>query len=205
MLISLISAPIVVGSLISDDVHFVISSLLITHSINRSFSEPHVFGVALLIARFLLYYDLDLTSNVALNLLISLCIARKFFSIIGILFMRCKLSMGFGETDLTIFRLFADGIDFSNLPPLAQIIIYYFKGILIIPSYCFYIPSFLWSLITGSPINFLFSLHGFSQPYPPKSNLFWDFTTEKYSSNEHIIESFVYYSFVKSFKEKYLI
>ena len=202
MIFSFISAPIIAGSLLLDGTHFVISSLLIVHSMNRSFSEPQVFGLALLIARFALYYDFELTSDLALNFLTGLFISRKFFSIIDILFMRCKLSMGFLDTDLCLMRFFLDiETVFSDFHPIIQILIY-FKGLLFLPSYWFYVPAFFWSLITGSPINFLFMFHSWPQPFPPKSNLFWDYTAEKYSSNEHIIESFVYHSFVGSFKEK---
>lgn len=53
------------------------TELIIVHSMNRYVSEPHVFGFAIFIARFALYYDLDMTSNLALNFLIGLLVSKK--------------------------------------------------------------------------------------------------------------------------------
>lgn len=190
MIITSISGPIIIGCLLTDEIHLAITSLLIVHASNRCVSEPHVFGLALFIARFTLYYDFEQKSNLALNLLISLFISRKFFSIVYLLYFRVKLSMSY----------FSDNYDDHS--PIITIILLFLKSMLINPANSGLIPAFFWSLITGSPINFIELIYYFAQPYPPKSNIFWDHPKEKFTTNEHPIESFVYLSFLDSFREK---
>lgn len=190
MSLTLVTAPVIIGLLLTDDCNYIIAELLIIHSVNRYLSEPYVFGLALLISRFALYYDFELTSNLPLNLLISLIIARKFFSILPLLYFREKLSIDY-----------LDNIMFFNDNRIIKIASIYTKMLLFSPTNFFLIPAFIWSLITGSPINFFFLEYYLPQPSPPRSNSFWDYPIEKINPKEHPIESFVYFSYLNSFKD----
>lgn len=191
MSITSISAPILLGSLLSDDCNYILTSLLIVHSNNRYLSEPYVFGLGILIARFALYYDFEMKSNLALNLLIGLIISRKFFSILPLLHYRQKISIDCTD----IFSLLGGG------KTIIKIFFIYFRAFLFPLTNCLHIPAFLWSFITGAPINLFYLHYLLPQPSPPRCNVFWDHPKEKINPKEHPVESFVYYSYLQSFKK----
>lgn len=181
--------PIILGSVIEDSSKSIYVVFLLVHSSNRCFTEPHVFGTALLLARFLFKYDFDIDMDPAKNLLICLLISRKFYSICSILFVRIHINInifnpyGSNLFETTILEIIAKGMKMFLFP-----IIFYDEVI-----------AYMWSMITGAPINFFSLFYILGSPSHPRSNAFWDYPMEKKdTAGDHVIECGVYSSFIES-------
>ncbi|OHT03611.1 hypothetical protein TRFO_28985 [Tritrichomonas foetus] len=192
--------PAIVGSVIHTNMivnykyeHFVVWGFLIIHTINRAFSEPFVFGLALVISRFVIYHDLNYHSSFSLNFLISLLVSRKLFSIFPFLYFRIHIRLSNFNVSTVLIE---------NFKSIGKTLIMYSR--LILPSFLSFniFPAIIWSSITGAPMNCFKLIYHLAQPSPPRSNSFWDHPSERKNIDEHPLESSTYFSYLGELEKR---
>ena len=206
MLTPTVMIPLIIGVVLTKK-HLspVISAFFIIMFLNKSYTEPHIVGIALLLHNVFFMYEIEFT-NEPVGLMYSLWLARKLFSIYTIsdYFFRSRLSLisryvdQFIDEDTVLFRILRSAI--------------FMSGILMPgPDRSISTTSYVWSLVTGAPMNSVPHVPLVLIPSPPRPNLFWDHSYQVNSydqarnyiqhRNEHIIETPIYVSFSHALKE----
>jgi len=171
-----------------------ISSIVIIHSIQLLYSEPHVFYVAILISRVTLQYEFCLEESWGL-LPISFLISRKLWSLLsyGKSFHRFR-SFGF------LIRIDTECFE-CNDPDLIYLNALY---TIIGPDFVIKFPVVLWGGLTGSPIPTPLMSYWIITPYPIMPNHFWQMEItdtsidSTISKPNHTVEKSVYTSVYRS-------
>jgi hypothetical protein len=175
VVVGTIIPPLIIGSIWNDtELPFYIKSVLIIHSINRSFAEPHVYSIALILCYFLFEIDLGPSHDKGYSYLFSLIIAKKLFSMLP-----------FFEYVYEAPRRVFNEIPFFGFWLLRQLPV--FKA----PLYL----GIAWGILTGSPACLRIPDIFVIAPSSPRPNAFWDHPRrQSFSDSSRPVEYIVYSS-----------
>jgi len=164
-------------------------SIVLVSTITRSFCEPHIFAYGLILHTFT-FNDEYLIQDKMLSLYLSAIIARKIVSLYNL--------CGFYYTARPTERYY----DITVEEILFTFFLTRFTYRIDLPDRQIAMPSLIWSMITGAPMNQPFLSGILFYPSAPKPNYFWETssqsidigTTFETKLTEHPVETPVYVS-----------
>ncbi|EAY04440.1 hypothetical protein TVAG_396260 [Trichomonas vaginalis G3] len=194
--------PMVLGLTLSiNPANFILTGFILIMCINKSFTEPHIFALALLIEKIFYEIELNLTDR-TFGIFYSMMVLQKLVSVISVtdFWSRSRLPAVYQILD-----------HFSGDTILEKITLYFVT--LIIMSVPFADRSvttiaFIWSFVTGAPYHIPSKFPYILLPFPPRPNSFWNQVLENRNIDiarnylqhrtEHPIETPVYTSMTQS-------
>lgn len=160
------SSAMLLGSLHAEEpecpfVFFVILCIIVT---NKALCEPHVFATGMIISVLSSISEMR-GLRASMNLFLSMTISRKLWSV-------CPM-MRYYMNEKPFIAIWAVASDAGTLGNLFAML--FMKAVTLIPFiyHSFAFPGFVWSVITGAPLNAPDLLY-IQLPACPRPNVFWE-------------------------------